>query len=121
MQTQTNVDKLKAHTLAPSASLDEVSLLAVAGSLLGAKFSDAKAFRKFVCASAYQETTFSTSSSQPEKSSPSVFNTVHGMHQNEASGVPLLAVFVLNIIKKINKQFVDLHFSADMEYTVMDS
>jgi hypothetical protein len=44
-----------------------------------------------------------------------------GMHQKEASGVPLLAVFILNIVQKLNEQFVDLKFSADMEYTVMDT
>ena len=97
----------------------------MAGSLLDTQFSDAKDFRQFVFAS---ETTFSTPSGQPEIS-PSVFNAVHsmfeksmlGMHQKEASGVPLLAVFILNIVQKLNEQFVDLKFSADMEYTVMDT
>ena len=127
MQPQTDVDKLQAHILAPSASLNEESILAVAGALLGAQFIDANEFRKCVFASAHQETTCSTSSSQPEFSSPSVFTTVYsrfeesmlGIREKEASSIPLLAVFALTIIEKLNKRFVGLTFHADMEYVVM--
>jgi hypothetical protein len=100
MQTQTEVDKLRAHILAPSANLKRVDiLLAVAGALLDTRFSDPSAFRHFVFASPHT----STSSGQPEISSSGVFNTVHkmfersmlNMRHKEASGVPLLAVFIL--------------------------
>jgi hypothetical protein len=126
MQTQTEVDKLRAHILAPSANLKRVDiLLAVAGALLDAQFIDANEFRQFVFASPHTL----TSSDQPEISSSGVFNTVHkmfersmlNMRHKEASGVPLLAVFILNRVQKLNEQFVDLKCSADMEYTVMDT
>ena len=60
-------------------------------------------------------------------SAPSVFTTMHsmfeesmlGLRQKETSSVSLLVVFLLTIIKKLIKQFVNLIFHSDMEYAVM--
>ena len=99
--------------------------MAVAGALLDTRFSDPNGFQQFVFASPHTP----TSSDQPEISSSGVFNTVHkmfkrrmlNMRHKEASGVPLLAVFILNVAEKLDEQFQhqNLTFRADMEYTVM--